>query len=203
MKEKRFQISLNIFIAVLSFLLGIGASYIFQIRSERIQRISLAKLIRATVTNDLHYTISTTVGIRNQIMKKKFTYTPTTFNLIYSPTVTLPSGDNLGSLEPSIVNALDEYRRRIIACEKQRSEYLNILEGNLDNYIEMALLTYYISLDSVVCTGINLLSELDKKYPERNSSFHDFDDYIRAEENVKELIGIVDEVISEKRMKNK
>jgi|AntAceMinimDraft_17_1070374.scaffolds.fasta_scaffold17313_1 hypothetical protein len=200
-KEKRFQISLGITMLLIGAILGFSTNHLLQIRSEHIKKNCLVKLLMASIANDLQYTIPAANGIKNQIKGKKFIQDPDLFKMLYCPSVTLPSSDDIGLLNIDILTKLDEYRRRLSECNKRRQEYIEQLKNNdLDN-IEVALFAYCLILDSVIRTGNNVLVVINKHYPNFEVETFTIPQYVTMEESMDELKKAMNEATEERRKK--
>jgi len=125
----------------------------------------IASSIMVSVMNDLKYSIPVAESIQDGIRKKDFIPDPDLFESLYSPNVSLPSQDKTIHLHSNVQSLLDEYKRRLDECSKHRATYLQKLREKSYDKIETCLLIYCIALDSVVKTGMKLLTNLNKQYP--------------------------------------
>jgi hypothetical protein len=151
---------------VIGAILGFVASHWVQVREESSRKQSMLRLISSSIKNDLSYTVGVTEGLRDNMLKTNFVTEATLFRELYHPSVFLPDSSDIGLLDTSVVNALDEYRRHLIECETRRQEYIHALEDPTQKNAEITCLTYVIGLDSAVLTGTKLLREIKSHYPE-------------------------------------
>ena len=155
---------MNVALVILGAALGFGASRWLQSREETSRKEAVLRLMCATIRNDLLYTVPVTEGLRGNMLQKKFGGDATSFRLLYHPSVILPDSADVARLDLSVVNAFDEYKRRLTECEARRQEYIQALQKQ-DLYVPVTLLTYAIGLDSVILSGKKFLEEVGLHHP--------------------------------------
>jgi len=132
----------------------------------------VAKTIAVVVANDLSISASVSEAMRQRILKREFTVDPGIFEVIYSPTVELPSASEVAPLKSEVIRALDDYKRRLSECAKHRKIYLaELRSGGKQNTLQVVLVAYCVSLDSVVLTGLQLAHQLRQHYPSTQGIF--------------------------------
>ncbi len=160
--------------------------------TERLNRESreedAGKMIAITVANDLRISIPVAQATRQMIIKKEFVTDSGIFISIYSPLVDLPSVTETAVLHPTVVNALDEYRRRIADFSKHQQAYVDELRQDGDRgTIKRILFVYCVSLDSVVWTGSILLQKLKEHYPTAMQGISEIPPYDPIEKDMPEI----------------
>jgi hypothetical protein len=163
--ERLFQVGMNLMLVFLSALCGFLCGRYLQHSDDARRQMSLAQLTCSTVKNDLHLTTLVAAGYRDKLLEKKFVEDPFRTRTFYHPSTFLPDSSDIGSFPPPIVDAIDEYRRRLSYCENCRQEYIHIMEAPEHTNAELGLLTYAIALDAVAATGLNVLAKIENKYP--------------------------------------
>jgi hypothetical protein len=155
LETQRFPWWPTIITAIISAFLGGLAVWIVQAHIERQRRESdIATSVAITVANDLRLSTSVSHATRDWLIKKQIKNDTGVFVAMYSPTVDLPASGETVILKPTAVSALDEYRRRLVNCAKQRQQLIDEWEANAPPPNGKALLLMYcVSLDSVVRGG--------------------------------------------------
>ena len=134
---------------------------------ERHEKEYLVKQIRTSIYNDLKILIPVEEGFYKNITNDKFCDVYS-FKMVYSPSVVLPNSD-FGMFPSSLLSLIDEYQRSLANSLKVRDDYIKLLENlSTKDKLKPYFIAYYISLDSVIRYGINVIKEIDKYFPELN-----------------------------------
>lgn len=192
--ERRFQILLAVAAAALGFL----ASHLLQAHEQSSRKQALVRLTSSSIRNDLSYSVLLTEGLRDNMLKGKFMADAPLFRQLYHPTVVLPEAADFGLFKPPVIDAFDEYRRHLTDCETKRQECIRALEESDSKNRELTLLTYLISLDSVILTGTYLAQELKSQYPESAGVDAQTVSYAPLQKFIGELQKTTNEAISQR-----
>jgi hypothetical protein len=172
-KKQPFQWAQNLASGIVGgIVVGLVVLFVQGYLHQKALEQNVAKTIAVVVANDTSISAIVSEFTRQHILKQEFKDNPVGFEAVYSPTVELPSASEVASLKFEVISALDEYKRRLSECSKHRKIYLSELRsGAKQNALEAALVTYCVSLDSVVLTGIELAEKLQKNYPSTQGIF--------------------------------
>jgi len=177
--ERRFQIYLNIFIALLSFGFGISSGYLLEIRSSSVKKHNLAKLICASVTSDIKLFVVIQDRLREQVLKKKFIGDSFFFDLYDFPPTALPSSEEVGCLEPDVITGLNSYSRCRVNAAHRRMDYRERLLSKTDEHTELAFVNFCIAHDAMIVDGLRLLDRLYVYYPDLKLATNIVPQYVR------------------------
>ena len=181
----------------LSAVISASVSFCVSVFQERINEQahseSLVKQIRTTILNDLDLIIPVTENIEKSLSSNQVMLIG--FKMYYYPTVILPM-DNLGMLSDSTLNYIDVYQRRIDQCLRIREGYIDLLKSSTDvKLLKRGLFYYYVSLNSVIRNGINVIQDIDKHYPNLDKFNKQLPAYISLDDFKKKVNNIISEKI--------
>ena len=196
--DRRFQLVLVIVGAVICAILGFLASQLLNAHERSSRKQALVRLISSSVNNDLTYTTEVAAGLRDNMLKANFVTDGVLFRELYHPSVVLPDTPDIGLFAPDIINALDEYRRRLNECEARRQECIQALEAPNHKDSEVTLLTYLIGLDSVVLSGRHFIREIKSEYPDASVVDDKVASYAPIQQFISELQKVTNEAITKR-----
>lgn len=167
METQRFPWWPTIITSLISGVVGGVLVWVVQAHSERQRReTDIATSVAITVANDLRLSTGVSQATRDRLIKRQIKSDTGMFVAIYSPTVDLPPSGDAAVLKPSVLSALDEYRRRLGECAKHRQMLIDEWQVNSPPPNGKGIiLTYCVSLDSVVRSGLILLDAIEADYP--------------------------------------
>lgn len=149
--------------AVISAVVSFGMWMWQETINVRTHNEYLVKQIRTTVLNDIRTTIPVAEGIGKSLLNKQVI--GAAFKMIYYPTVDLTM-DNIGMLPNNILSDVDDYKRSLDQCVRFHENYIESLRDSADDKRLVGwLIAYYVSLDSLIRRGIDIVRDIDGSYP--------------------------------------
>ena len=196
--ERLFQVLVGVILVILGAILGHIATRLQYTKEESSRKEAALRLMCCSIRNDLSYTVGTTAGLRENILKKMPIRDAAIFRLLYHPSVILPDFTEVGRLDTSVVSAFDEYKRMLAECETRRQEHIQALQSLDHNNVEDTLQTYLIGLDAAILRGTTLLREIEGHYPAMSGLPPALPSYQPLQGFMKDLDQAMNEAIAER-----
>lgn len=164
---ERFPWWPTIVTSIISASIGGLLVWVVQERSQRQQReADVATTVAIAVANDLRFSGGIAEATREKLIKRQLTGDFVQYAAVYSPVVDIPPVTDASIMRPAVVTALDMYRRTLAECAKHRQLLIEAWKENSPPSNAKALVfVYCVSLDSVVCSELSLLTALETEYP--------------------------------------
>jgi hypothetical protein len=154
--------------ALVGFLLAIWGTRIGRDIQNEQRCESIARLLASEVFQELKATVKVVDGIVGNIEANRLMIDAQRFEATYSPSTDITRFDDIGLLEPSVVDAYVSYRQIVRASSETRKSCLSALVSK-DNNAPALYFAYLLGLNEVTQRGKSLLTAILEK--------HNFDKY--------------------------